>query len=333
MTARKKRALGLSFAVIVVFCAWMVHQFHISPINPLYNGIPLSTHLVTLYGGPRIIRAKPGGFTAQDIARMHADNKKREDSRKALWGVDKLPSVVTFDMPMKVGAEAAPLVTNWLASSPPTGWRLALGKRLAPWVQLPSLTTDRRLIALSFLAEFPIPIHDPYLTLFAAALTNKGPERFAASMALYSGLLRGMKVEKDHVLRLVFPLRSGGSDPSLSGAWAVEAEIIDLVDRDRDLIPLYTLEMGHIPARVGAAMELTEKPRHSERAIPLLITNLTSTNRSVQEQCALALGAYGAEARSALPALTLLLEHPKDRVRTAASNAVATIKREQSKVK
>jgi hypothetical protein len=89
--------------------------------------------------------------------------------------------------------------------------------------------------------------------------------------------------------------------------------------------PLLVLELGPGPERVGAAMNLADFPRFPERAIPLLITNLNSTNRAVQQNCALALGKFGAQARPALPALTNLLNHPKDFVRGAASNAITSI--------
>ena len=44
-----------------------------------------------------------------------------------------------------------------------------------------------------------------------------------------------------------------------------------------------------------------------------------------QENCAIALGKYGENASSALPALTNLLAHPRARIRTAASNAIVGI--------
>ena len=351
MSPEKKRMLiRWLLPALCVFSAlaiWTIARLPRPPANPLYNGTPLSRHLYNLYNiyAPYPSRrGPPGPLTAQEIAKLRAEfsvlEKKRTDSSKALG--DRAPRVVSSPAQRAqiiVGPEALPLLTNWMATAPPTGWRLALGRRLSRFVDLPSLTRDHRMLAWSFLSEFPVLIDDPDLVIFFPGLTNSEPRiRDVAALALGRQIRAGMKVEKDKIIRHLFPVSAYhmASDQSMeyqrsfsySGSLPSEQQIrsiIDALDPARDLIPLFTLEFGHIHARVGAAMELTDKPRYPARAIPLLITNLTSTNRSVQERCAQALAAYGPEARSALPSLTNLLQHPRERVRLAASNAIVSI--------
>ena len=232
-----------------------------------------------------------------------------------------------------VGPEALPLITNWIATPPPSGWRLKLLTQLQRFFDRPDLTANRRLIALTFLAEFPLPIEDPKLTLFAPMIVSTNSREKEMSLWAVERLVhRGMKLDTNSVLRMLFPLSSfssvtTASYPRSMSHSSIADGIIKYLDPHRDLIPLYTLEIGPVPARVGAAMELTEKPRHPERAIPLLITNLASTNRSVIETCVLALGAYGPQARAALPTHTNLLQHPRERIRLATSNTIAAIQR------
>jgi hypothetical protein len=354
MSPGKKRTRVLC-GLLVVLCAfaglllWTIARVPAPPTNPLYNGVPLSKHLYTIYAPRHLVRRAPGPYTPQEIARLQAEHQTRltkwSNARTALGGQAPSGWVVqpSDRSQIRVGPEALPLLTNWLASAPPTGWRLALGQRLSRFVNLPALTADHRQIAWSFLAEFPVLMEDPDLAIFLPGLTHTNVNiRLSAAAALARQLQAGMKIEKDKAMRLLFPASSYhiAAEQSIelhrsfsySGLQPSEQQIrsiIDGIDPRRDLIPLYTLEMGHIAARVGAAMELTEKPRYTERAIPLLINNLSSSNRSVQEKCAVALGAYGAKSRAALPALTNLLDHPKERVRLAASNAIVAIKSDE----
>jgi HEAT repeat protein len=75
----------------------------------------------------------------------------------------------------------------------------------------------------------------------------------------------------------------------------------------------------------SAALFFREHPVNAPKIVPLLRTCLTSTNASLVEQCALALGAYGSAAREALPELTTLSRTPKVRVSSAALNAISAI--------
>ena len=321
---------------------WTIARLPGPPANPIYRGTPLSQHLYNIYAPYPSRLRPPGPYTPQEIAKLQAEfsvlEKKRTDSANALgrtaaWSSPNRAEII-------VGPEALPLLTNWMATAPPTGWKPALGRRLSRFVDLPSLTRDHRMLAWSFLSEFPMLINDPDLAIFFPGLTNPEPRiRDVAALALGRQIRAGMKVDKDKIIRHLFPVSAYhhmASDQSMeykrsfsySGPVPSEQQIrsiIDALDPRRDLIPLYTLEMGHIHARVGAAMELTDKPRYPARTIPLLISNLSSTNRSVQERCAQALAAYGAEARSALSSLTNLLQHPRERVRLAASNAIVSI--------
>jgi hypothetical protein len=221
-----------------------------------------------------------------------------------------------------------------------------LAKRLARFGDFPQLTADRRLIAWKFLAEYPLNLPAPELSIFVTGLTDTNHfVRSAASAALHRSFAQGMKVERDVAFRVLFPLSSShmsaqqsdltGSRPGTPYAWHMHNEgiaealrnLLNGLDPKREVIPLYTLEMGHIPARVGAANELARNPRMPERTVPLLIANLTSTNRAVIEGCAVALGAYGSAAESAVPHLEKLLEHPRERIRVASSNALESINR------
>jgi hypothetical protein len=329
---------------LCVLIAGVIARLPDRSADPLYSGERLSRHLYAIYVAPAFTWGRsPGPLKPREIAKIQTYNKRRMASSKTLegvgggWGFFTRTSAAERAR-IPVGPEALPLITNWLASAPPTGWKLALGRRLARFVDVP-LTANHQFIAWSFLGDFPTLIEDPELKIFLPGLTNNDAQiRQMASRALGRQIRAGMKVDKDKVIRLLFPASSYyiAADPlpdyqgpfGYNGRPPLNQEIrsiIDGIDPRRELIPLYTLEMGQIPARVGAAMELMDRPRLPERAIPLLITNLSSTNRSVQEKCALALGAYGFEARAALPVLSNLLEHPKERVRAAASNAITAI--------
>lgn len=347
MRPRQKTILRLLLALclLVPLIIWATLRFFAQPPDPSYAGVPLSTHLYRIYA-PRPFPTAP--LSPQEIAKLQAKHlavqKLRVDSRLAL-GIPEpiVPGYVTGrTLPPTLGPGALPLITNWLATPPPSGWRLKFLTQLQRFIDRPDLTVNRRLIAMSFLTEFPLPIEDPKLTLFATMFAGTNLMEKGMALATVSSLVnRGMKVDTDTALRMLFPISSLSSVTNVStrhrfselyffyGDSRTSADrIIDAIDPRRDLVPLYILEMGPAPARVGAAMELREKPRHPERAIPLLVTNLSSTNRSVIENCVLALGAYGPQARAALPTLTNLLQHPRERIRLATSNTIVAIQRQ-----
>ena len=99
-----------------------------------------------------------------------------------------------------------------------------------------------------------------------------------------------------------------------------------LIDPDWRHRHLLTLELGPEADRVGAAWALSNTPTEPEKAIPLLMANLSSTNRALIENCAIALGKYGPPAEPALPLLTNLFTHRKLAIRMAASNAISQIR-------
>lgn len=322
------------FLIVLLFLT--ARRITKAPADPLYAGATLSSHLYTIYGP----RPKVGPITPEVLARLKANATRRTTSRKQLDAL--LSPVHTTRGPVRVGAEAIPFITNWAATPPLTGWRLDAAERLARF--LPNLTAHKQRIAWEFLHDFPIAIVDPELTFFSTGLTNSDPwvQRWAAA-ALRRHLDSGMAWDTDDLLRVLFPLSSYATDPDVpaekhypyAGAVGIPPaeqlrSIIDSRDPGRDLIPLYTLELGIMSARSGAAEELARNPRHPQRAVPLLTTNLGSTNRAVIERCANALGAYGVDALPALPALQRLLEHPRERIRHAASNAIASITRSHS---
>ena len=102
-------------------------------------------------------------------------------------------------------------------------------------------------------------------------------------------------------------------------------QCIAALDSDHTLRHILTLESGAEADRVGAAWALGNARERPVRVVPLLMTNLGSGNLSLVENCVIALGEYGAEARGALPVLSNLLGHPKPGIREAASNAMVRI--------
>jgi len=335
MSPRSKRLLYICLAAIVLAAFFLsFRRIADAPTDPVYGGVPFSTHLYTLYAPLLSLRIP---VSAQDFAEIQAQAKKQAASRATLDMVFRYSGTSLAGMDLRVGTEAIPLITNWLAAAPLEGWRLSAAKRLSSF--FPNLSANRQLIAWTFLRDYPVRLGDSTLSIFHCGLTNKNRRvQTAAAQAFGQQLRSGMKVDKDVALRLLYPLSSYalsgafdepryGGDGFVWGAPMPEQvrNIVDGLDPRRDLIPLYTLEMGVVHARVGAAEELARNPRYPERAVPLLITNLGSTNRSVIESCACALGAYGPQAQSALPALQLVLEHPRERIRVAASNAISSI--------
>jgi hypothetical protein len=257
---------------------------------------------------------------ANAIAAWKAYGQKRSAARTALNSV-------------RPGREALPLITNWLATEP-LPWKMKLGQRLRAYnADHLNLSVDRRALAWDFLSEFPIGAGNELLPYVRAATNSTNQLHVIQAVVAFVRNLRSAKnVDVEEAMRFLMPLKyqlgsSQGFGPYYRfSSWSHELEgAIESLDPQRLLRPMYVLEFGPIPERVGAAMELTSLPRMPERAVPLLIANLLSTNRSVQEQCANALSKYGAAARDALPSLTNLLTHPRARLRLAASNAIVAI--------
>jgi hypothetical protein len=323
MTRRRKivllsiGALGLAAAIFAV-----VYQYF-SPHDPVIGELRFSDHLLRAYTPfPWNRQNRPPNAT--EFKQHQTNLSLRASSRRAL---------------SKAGPEVLPLITNWLATDTPS-WKSNLQVGLqARGYDFPRLTANRRSIAWQFLAENPMEIGSDALPLFAIAVTNGSPrDAFYASQAISRlfGNIDHLDVEAS--LRILLPLyqnlqtvtggKSFGFEPMATPqsflAMSIE-RCIQQLDPQYLYRPLLVLELGPTPERVGAAMNLADFPRFPGRAIPLLITNLNSTNRAVQENCARALGKFGPQARPALPALTNLLTHPRDFVRLAASNAITSI--------
>lgn len=323
---RRKKFVGIVFAVVLglVLTLWAVARWQ-QPEDPLYAGTELSVHLYTIYGPEKLPRSQAGLAPPAVLAAWKSDAKKRSASRTALVSI-------------KPGREALPLITNWLATAP-VKWRLKLGEKLGKYnADHLNLRVNRRLIAWQFLAEFPVGSASELLPYFAQAIDSTNQADLALMARAVARSLEGAtNVDVDAVLRVLMPLKY---NPQLPGAQARQYSplspvyfspaysidhAIERVDPNRMFRPLYVLELGPTPERVGAAMELADFPRMPERAVPLLIANLASTNRSVQEHCAVALGKFGEKASNALPAIEKLLTHPRERVQLAASNAIIAI--------
>jgi hypothetical protein len=312
---------GAVFAVLIFYAVARWSQ----PEDPLYAGTPLSEHLITLYGNAPGLRGPALTFSNRPnsiaIAAWRADSAKRNAARKALSSAPP-------------GPEAIPLITNWLATKP-VEWKLKLGERLRGYnADYLNLSFDRRAIAWNFLSDFSIGAANELLPYVEAAIhsTNQvGLYRIAAAFNRNMQGAENVKVEEAlrALMLLNYALKRSPVDTGLQYSsiyWNANIDgCIETLDPQRMLRPLFVLELGPEAERVGAAIELTQTPRMHSRAVPLLIRNLSSTNRSVQEQCANALSQYGKEAKVALPALSKLLGHPRERIRLAASNSIAAI--------
>ena len=102
-------------------------------------------------------------------------------------------------------------------------------------------------------------------------------------------------------------------------------QTLTLIHQDWADSQLSTLALSSPADRVGAAWALGNSTHAPDKAVPLLMQDLNSTNRALIENCALALGKYGAPAHPALPLLSNLLDHPRPAIRSAASNAIRDI--------
>src|SRR5687767_4912795 len=323
MTRRRKIVL-LSFGAVALAVAILVLAYqYFSPHDPVIGELRFSDHLLRAY--------TPFSWNRQNRP-PNATEFKQHQTNLSLRASSRL----SFS---KAGPEVLPLITNWLATDTPS-WKSNLQVRLqARGYDFPRLTSNRRSIAWQFLAENPMEIGSDALPLFAMAVTNGSPrDAFYASQAI-ARLFRNIDhIDVETALRILLPLyhsmqtvtggKSFGFEP-MATPQSMLAMSIDRCIRDLDpqslYRPLLVLELGPVPERVGAAMNLADFPRFPERAIPLLITNLNSTNRAVQQNCARTLGKFRSQARPALPALTNLLHHPRDFVRLAASNAITSI--------
>jgi hypothetical protein len=303
-------------AVTVLMCAlgglWVAK--HRVP-EPIYGGLPFSEHLYRIYWPTGTLYLAPAAFA------MSPDQRA---SREAL---------------ARAGRETLPLITNWIASEPGP-WKPALARKLQRLsFHVPSLSADHRKTAFFFLGDFPVTnsAQELFPLLISILRTNRDPwEASQVSRALERSVAPGLRDEPESALRIFLPLfetlKENDYDtvarynPGGSPADSLR-RIIDGLDPKRDLRPLLTLEFGPEAARVGAARELQERPRQPQRAVALLVRNLESTNGSVQQQCALALPSYGADAARALPALSNLLASRKPRVRAAAEKAIAALSR------
>ena len=325
MTRRRKivllsiGALGLAAALLV-----LIYRFSLPP-DPVIGELHFSEHLFRAYTRP------PSPWTRQkrtptqaELAQHRSNMVSRSSSHHAL---------------RNVGPEVLPLITNWLATDTPS-WKSNLQARLeSHGYEFPRLTANRRSIAWQFLARYPMEIGPSALPLFAIVVTNGSPaDAFYAAQAISRMFQKIDHVDVESSLRILIPLyhnlqtvtrgQTLGFEPMATPKSMLAASIersIQQLDPQYLYRPLLILELGPVPERVGAAMNLADFPRFPERAIPLLIANLNSTNRAVQQNSALALGKYGDRARPALPALTNLLHHPRDFVRLAASNAITSI--------
>ena len=322
VTRRSKSLLATGILALVAALATFIYLLWPRYPDPIYNGVALSEHLYRLYSRPNSIRFSSAP-TAREIAEWQRISREREVSLKAL---------------QKIGPEALPLLTNWLVTAPST-WRSNLHVRLTrSGYHFPKLTADRRSAAISCLAFYPTNLEDNLAPIIIPMLTNLHPGVLhSAARIIYRTAHHANDAQADAALRTLLPMsyRMGTVEVTSAVSFHSHAKFvidqaIERLEPNRKHHPLVVLELGPMPNRVGAARELAGNPRLADRAIPLLVANLTSTNRSVQEHCAIALSAYGENAIPALPALSNLLTSSRPRVRIAASNAIVAIKAAKS---
>jgi hypothetical protein len=318
VTRRSKRLLATGvFALLAALIAFIFLLWPRYP-DPVYDGVALSEHLYRLYSKPVFsLLARPR--TAQARAEQQKEFRLRELSYEAL---------------KKAGPEAIPLLTNWLSTSQ-SAWQTNLHARLLrSGYHFPRITGDRRSIALSLLVHTQLDPQLDFAPMLVPILSNLNESDLLKAAQLISRTgPRTNEMDATPALRALLPVsykyeaaEARHTEYFFSSSTKIEIDrAIESLDPKRKFHPLIVLELGPLPNRVGAARELAENPRLADRAIPLLIANLTSTNRSVQEHCALALARYRAQATPALPALSNLLTSSRERVRLAASNAISSI--------
>jgi hypothetical protein len=147
------------------------------------------------------------------------------------------------------------------------------------------------------------------------SMLKEGNTRDVATLWLLAHLSQNYsESDKENLLRHIVSLQD-------KAPWGIER----LIDRHGLLRNLLHLESTNDAPKVGAAMLFTENPILAERVVPLLSQALLSSNRSLLERSAYALGQYGSDAKPALPFLSNLVNHPRPAVAKAVLAAIKKI--------
>jgi hypothetical protein len=174
---------------------------------------------------------------------------------------------------------------------------------------------DRARIAQSFL-----PLVPPLLERASRGPVSVSSSEIASLLTKTLPYGRFNSTQRESLLRQIMASTANGSP------WTFDR----LADR---LDPDYTLRnelllRSEIPIKQSSAAEFfRSNPVKPDRIIPLLRSCLSSTDYTLIEQSAKALGAYRTEATNVLPELRALLRHPSSYVVNSASNAIMVIDR------
>lgn len=262
------------------------------PANPLVNGRHLSTELLLAFGPGR-------------------SKTSTNSARNAV---------------IASGTNSLPLLKRWLTTEP-TDWRVFIGSRA--WrlgivsVQFPP--DDLRLVAVNAINDLKTNAA-PLMFELAAACTNSSA-RFAdvAADALFNAVWdQSPLVLKDAVTpsidrALAVLANRVKSDPAL----ARRINTLEHARRGPLLRPwLVTAPLSH---QASVLRLLSDRKEAAWEALPHLLAHLESTNASIAENAALCLRNYGAQAKSALPALEKAESYPDERVRAEAAKAKGMI--------
>lgn len=310
----------LILIVMIGSAVVMLTKYHVP--DPSYRGKRLSTILLAV---------NPSGFSRYSRQRIvyGGAGPDVELAREALDGL---------------GPKAVPLVQHWLHSEQPN-WMVRLATKYPKSRWIPQTwRVDLREKAL--LAAMLSPtvgrgvFEDVFICLTNTPLSALAQGAIAEIVETNPGIFaRSAQIEREGFVRQIlvmqreliqptgYYVRPAGASPRRNTSIDLMSlqHVLDVLDAHYSIRSLVILERGEEPAKVGAAKRVIEDPVMARRALPLLIKNLQSSNRSVIEACANSLATYGPAASNALPYLSNYLSHPKAYVSGAASNAIARI--------
>jgi hypothetical protein len=309
-----RRLGGIRWCLLVIafiISAPLVYLWFTAPPDPIYEGVRLSEHLVRLYAP---VRYTGRGFNRVEFATYQEQLRAASESRIAL---------------RSMGAEAIPLLSDWLTTETPAWKRVTLAIQKKFKLTVPRISADRASMALHALSEFPL--RDPqFLSLLSAQLSRYD---FIVSRAAASAFLRQLEMinlsisEREVIATRLFKAMAA-NEKNTNRIFNTDllSRCIERCVLDQSLQNLLALEHGPNAFKLAAVTYFIDHPDHSKRVIPRLINNLASTNVTLVEYSARALSGYSGEAQPALASLTKIAAHPRPRVANAASNAIIAIR-------
>lgn len=309
---RKKAILLLSFLALGLATIIYV-RFFTGPSDAYIEGARLSEHLIEAFNPAYqpFGRLLPG-----------RDPEKRQRSIEAF---EKAPA-----------EKCAFLLLAWIEYQE-TAWRPYLARKARQWgYPIRRLEVDYRSTALRALWHRPVEsaaLVEPLMRL----LTNQEPSYYYPPTPSHAlGILEKMlatnlKCDREEIagrfvaLAEEFAARPANPYDPFSNMVSALERCVRLCKPEEGEYNLLLIRCASEPRKAGAAWALGESGQIPEKAVPVLIECLSSTNKALVERSAQALGKYGAVAKAALPKLAELVSHKSRLVRSAASNAVIQI--------